>query len=248
MRLIVTDSLHFKTDSVFITEAKDAGPDVTRLKISGLVLNEGKSGRSVQVEARISKVGLSGRTGTKLLAATIAAGADDPFTINLGISKPELWSVSDPSMYQVQMVVSEKGSIVDDVVVPFGIRFPEFKAETGFWLNDEKMKIKGVCLHLDGGGVGAAVPMGIWERRLDTLKSLGVNAVRTSHNPPDPAFLDLLDRQGRFLVMHEMFDCWTAEKVPEDYAVFQRMVATGSDGHSDARSEPSVDCDLLGRQ
>ena len=75
----------------------------------------------------------------------------------------------------------------DDEVNPFGIRTFEFKPETGFWLNGKNHKIYGVCLHNDGGGIGAAVPMGIWERRLRALKDVGVNAgIRTNHNAPRP--------------------------------------------------------------
>ena len=74
----------------------------------------------------------------------------------------------------------------------------------------------GVNLHHDAGGLGAAVPERVWERRLVALKAMGVNAIRTSHNPPAPEFLDLCDRLG-FLVMAEAFDEWTIGKVPEGY-------------------------------
>ena len=115
--------------------------------------------------------------------------------------------------------------MLDDETVPFGIRDAHFDAATGFWLNGKNFKIKGVCLHADGGAFGAAVPLRVWERRLETLKALGVNAIRTAHNPPAPEFLDLCDRMG-FLVMDEMFDCWTVAKNPVRLSfVFQRMVA-----------------------
>ena len=103
--------------------------------------------------------------------------------------------------------------------VSFGIREFHFDAATGFWLNGRNFKIKGVCLHHDGGAFGAAVPLGVWEERLKTLKALGVNAIRTAHNPPAPEFLDLCDRMG-FLVMDEMFDCWTVAKNPYDYHLY----------------------------
>jgi beta-galactosidase len=78
------------------------------------------------------------------------------------------------------------------------------------------MKLKGVCLHHDAGAVGAAVPLSVWQRRLEALKQMGVNAIRTSHNPPSPEFLELCDRMG-FLVMDEMFDCWEVGKNKYDY-------------------------------
>ena len=79
--------------------------------------------------------------------------------------------------------------------------------------------MQGMCLHHDGGCVGAAVPLGVWERRLRELKAMGCNAIRLSHNPPAPELLDLLDRQG-FLVMDEAFDEWKNPKVREGYAKY----------------------------
>ena len=107
--------------------------------------------------------------------------------------------------------VQEGGKTLDDEKITFGIRQAEFKADSGFWLNGRNIKIKGVCLHNDMGGLGTAVPLGAWEDRLLTLKRLGCNAIRTAHNPPSPEFLDLCDRMG-FLVMDEMFDCWASAR------------------------------------
>jgi beta-galactosidase len=91
----------------------------------------------------------------------------------------------------------------------------QFIAATGFWLNGKNLKIKGVCIHHDGGAVGSAVPLRVWERRLELLKEVGANAIRTSHNPPAPEFLDLCDKMG-FLVMDETFDTWNARKSSAD--------------------------------
>ena len=112
-------------------------------------------------------------------------------------------------------------TLADEETVSFGIRQPEFKPDTGFWLNGKNIKLKGVCVHCDGGAFGAAVPNAVWERRLEALKELGVNAIRTAHDPPSPDFLDLCDRMG-FLVMDETFDCWTVGKNPYDYHLYFR--------------------------
>ena len=92
----------------------------------------------------------------------------------------------------------------------------QFVPATGFWLNGKNFKLKGACLHHDGSAFGAAVPLAVWERRLNELRKLGVNAIRTAHNPPSPDFLDLTDRMG-FLVMDETFDQWTLGKNTYDY-------------------------------
>jgi beta-galactosidase len=117
------------------------------------------------------------------------------------------------------MTVGTAAAILDEVTVSFGIREVEFKSETGFWLNGKNFKIKGVCLHHEAGPFGAAVPLRVWERRLAALKELGVNAIRTSHNPVAPEFLDLCDQMG-FLVMDEFFDCWTVSKNRFDYHLY----------------------------
>jgi beta-galactosidase len=101
--------------------------------------------------------------------------------------------------------------VVDEYETPFGIREAVFDAEKGFLLNGEHVKLNGVCLHHDAGSVGAAVPERVWERRLEILKQMGCNAIRTSHNPVAPEFLDLCDRMG-FCVMNEAFDEWKAGK------------------------------------
>ena len=100
---------------------------------------------------------------------------------------------------------------MDEVTTPFGIREFHFNADKGFFLNGKNLKFKGVCLHHDAGSLGAAVPAAVLERRLQLLKAIGVNAIRTSHNPPDPALLDLCDRLG-FLVMDEALDEFTPAK------------------------------------
>jgi beta-galactosidase len=106
--------------------------------------------------------------------------------------------------------------VVDRVTTNFGIRTISYDKDQGFLLNGRRVKMRGVNLHHDGGAVGAAVPERIWETRLLALKAMGANAIRTSHNPPAPEFLDLCDRLG-FLVMAEAFDEWTFGKVPEGY-------------------------------
>jgi len=107
--------------------------------------------------------------------------------------------------------VIENGEIIDTEETVFGIRSIQFDASTGFYLNGKNRKIKGVCLHHDGGLVGAAVPKDVWRRRLEKLKEAGCNAIRISHNPASNEFLDLCDEMG-FLVQDEFFDEWDNPK------------------------------------
>lgn len=135
------------------------------------------------------------------------------------VSSPLLWSLETPYMYSLSSLIIDKGKIVDQMITPFGIRNIQYDANIGFLLNGKRVKMNGVCLHHDAGSVGAAVPEAMWVRRLQTLKKMGCNAIRTSHNPVAPELLDLCDRMG-FLVQNEIFDVWKAGKVKYDYATY----------------------------
>ena len=127
-----------------------------------------------------------------------------------------LWSPEHPHMYLARTVVEGADGTKDIYETPFGVRTAVFKAD-GFYLNGFKTFLKGVCLHHDAGALGAAWNEDAWVRRLQMLKKMGCNAIRCSHNPPAPEFLDLCDRMG-FLVMDELTDTWTWPKKENGYA------------------------------
>ncbi len=147
---------------------------------------------------------------------TLAAGEATEVEQRVELTDPRLWSVETPDRYTARSEVLDGPRAVDQIATRFGVRSIAWDADRGFLLNGRRVKLRGVNLHHDGGAVGAAVPEAIWETRLAALKAMGVNAIRTSHNPPAPEFLDLCDRMG-FLVMAEAFDEWTIGKVPEGY-------------------------------
>lgn len=130
------------------------------------------------------------------------------------LDRPVVWDIDTPCLYRVVTRLYRGDVLTDEVHNTMGLRSIAFHADTGFWLNGRQCKINGVCIHHDGGCMGAAVPRQIWERRLGKLKSMGVNAIRMSHNPPDPGLLDLCDEMG-FLVMDEAFDEWKVLKAKE---------------------------------
>ncbi len=138
---------------------------------------------------------------------------------SIWVEAPHLWSVDDPYMYTLVTNVSVNGKQVDTYETPFGIRTIEFRADSGFFLNGEHVRINGVCNHHDLGCLGAATNERAIERQLQILKGMGCNGIRCSHNPPSPILLDLCDRMG-FLVMDEAFDMWRRRKTDRDYARF----------------------------
>ena len=129
-------------------------------------------------------------------------------TLRLTVPQPKLWSPAQPFLYTLECSAFDTdGRRTDCMQIPIGIRTFRFDADTGFYLNETPLKLKGVCIHHDAGALGAAFYESVWERRLRTLARCGCNAIRTSHNPPAPQLLDLCDRLG-FLVMDEAFDEW----------------------------------------
>ena len=132
---------------------------------------------------------------------------------------PVLWSLENPKLYKLVTTVEVDGKIVDTLETSFGIRTIEFTARDGFHLNGRRVQLNGTCNHHDLGALGAAVNNRAIEKHLQMLKDMGTNALRTSHNPPAPEFLDMADRMG-FLVMDEAFDCWDQAKNTYDYARF----------------------------
>ncbi|MCX3265149.1 DUF4982 domain-containing protein [Pedobacter agri] len=132
------------------------------------------------------------------------------------VKDPVLWSIENPYQYTLVTKIVQNGKILDSYETKFGIRSFNFDVEKGFSLNGKPMKLLGVCLHHDLGALGAAVNVRAMERQLEIMKEMGVNAIRTAHNPPAPEFLDLCDKMG-LLVMDEAFDMWAKKKTKNDY-------------------------------
>ncbi|MCQ2146997.1 MAG: DUF4982 domain-containing protein [Bacteroidales bacterium] len=161
---------------------------------------------------------------------------DEPFTIQnrilnnkgkvvaegndvLTISKPHFWDVDDPYLYTMQTIVKVNGEVEDVYNTRFGVKTAVFDVDKGFFLNGKSLKLLGVCLHHDMGCLGTAVHRRALERELTIMKDMGVNSIRTSHNPPAPELLELCDEMG-ILVLDEAFDMWRKKKTQFDYARF----------------------------
>jgi beta-galactosidase len=207
--ITVAGPLHIARWGIYITTpAVSAGSAAVKIR------TRVQNGRTdAQVVALVSEiVDADGQVvGTAQIDGPITAGVEREFEQMVGLSDPRLWSPATPYLYQLRSRVLIGGRVIDEIKTPLGVRRIEYDADRGFLLNGEPVKLMGMCLHHDGGAVGAAVPEAVWARRLRLLKDMGCNAIRTSHNPPAPEFLDLCDRLG-FLVMDEAFDEWTVRK------------------------------------
>ncbi len=217
-RLVTTEPVHFEHWATFITTPQVAADKATVL-VRTTVINQSDKARSVALE--VTLIDANGRAIRAQLTSSqsIEPGKSVDFQQQIVVKNPLIWDKDHPYLYKAITRAHADNSTLDEETTTFGVREFHFDPATGFWLNGRNFKLKGVCLHHDGSAFGAAVPLRVWERRLEILKGLGVNAIRTAHNPPSPEFLDLCDRMG-FLVMDEMFDCWTVAKNPYDYHLY----------------------------
>ena len=134
----------------------------------------------------------------------------------LFVTNPKRWGVKQPNLYSVASELYVNNQLVDEYTTPFGIRTIEIKPNDGFYLNGEKIKFQGVCLHHDLGPLGGAVNEAAIRRQIRTMQDMGVNAIRTSHNMPAPEYVRIADEMGMMLMV-ETFDEWAIPKVRNGY-------------------------------
>ena len=152
--------------------------------------------------------------------AKVAAWSGQEFTQRIEVRSPALWSLERPQLYRLTTVIEANGAEVDRLETPFGIRSIRFDPDHGFFLNGERVELKGTCNHQDHAGVGSALPDRLQYYRVERLKGMGCNAYRTSHNPPTPELLDACDRLG-MLVLDETRMMASSE---EGIGQFSRMI------------------------
>jgi beta-galactosidase len=209
VRLAITDKLRIAHWGTSVTTPK-IKTDSAVVRIETTIENNSADKRKFSLQSDIVAPG--GEIVASLTTSKSAAGNSAQTLVQeIKISRPQLWSLESPQLYTLKSRVKSDETVVDETATPFGIRTATFDAARGFFLNGVSTKLKGVCIHHDAGSLGAAVPDKVLERRLHSLKEIGVNAIRTSHNPPDPELLNLCDRIG-FLVMDEAFDEFTPSK------------------------------------
>ena len=213
VKLISTGTTHIDKWGVFVT-TPNISTDKATVHTQIQVLNQSTASNNIVIETSIIAPNGSVVSNNQL-KLSIAAAQQKIVDQDLSVTQPQLWSLEKTNQYTAIVTVKAGNKIIDTYKTIFGIRTIQFDAEKGFLLNGNAVKIKGVCLHHDGGAFGSAVPLGVWEKRILALKELGVNGIRTSHNPVAPEFLSLCDQLG-MLVMNETFDTWNARKTSAD--------------------------------
>ncbi|MEH0152634.1 sugar-binding domain-containing protein [Limibacter armeniacum] len=209
VELVVTDKLHVPVWGTFVT-TPEISEEQAMVQVATTVSNQYKAGQTFTLKTEIldAQGQVVSETEEK---QQLSAASENTFDVQVAVKKPRLWDIESPYMYTARTTILNEGKQLEEVLTKFGVREIRFDPDSGFFLNGQNRKIKGVCLHHDAGLVGTAVPKGVWRRRLQLLKDGGCNAIRISHNPGSQEFLDLCDEMG-FLVQDEFFDEWDNPK------------------------------------
>jgi beta-galactosidase len=215
--LTVLEPVHVAQWGTIVTTS-DVSPASAKVGLQTRVENQTPRAVDVTVTTRI--VTAAGKeVGSAASTQALGSNTASEFSQDIAVASPALWSLDSPTLYTAVSEVASSGRLLDRVETRFGIRSVTFDAVSGFSLNGTPMKLKGGCVHHDHGPLGSKSYDRAEERRIELLKASGYNAVRSSHNPPAPAFLEAADRLG-MLVIDEAFDMWQDPKNPHDYSLF----------------------------
>jgi beta-galactosidase len=215
--LSIAGPLRIPAHGVFVT-TPEASADAALVNIAVTVENGAAAEANPTLRARVLDAtgAVAGETQKRI---TVPAGASSTAMCTMRLNTPRLWSPADPHLYRTEVAIGADGKLADAVALNTGIRSIEIDAARGLRINGESVKLHGGCVHHANGPLGSASIPRADHRRVELLKATGFNAIRTSHNPPSPAFLDACDRLG-MLVIDEAFDCWEVGKNPQDYHLY----------------------------
>jgi beta-galactosidase len=215
VRLVVVDPVHIDADSIIIDQTfTDEKPSY---RVSADIVNESTSDQNIRVEVKCVDHGENGRESRMALSAKLKSGTKQKVSDSMTVTQHALWSPTTPNLQKTEIRLYVDEELVDELITHFGLRKVELSADRGLLINGEPVELAGACVHHDNGPLGAAAFDRAEVRRVELLKAAGFNAIRTSHNPPSPAFLDACDRLG-MLVIDEAFDGWAAPKKKHDYS------------------------------
>jgi len=218
-KLTVTTELIYEATALLASADAKACQDTVSAEITHTIYAPG-SGSSILLSRTLPAVSL---TAQKPVSYPVLSCHPEDYVTNVStvfdFESPLLWDTEHPHCYTVETSLSINGRIADTRTDTFGFRTIELKPDSGFYLNDRHIKLNGACMHHDLGSLGAAFNVTALRRQFESLKRMGVNAIRTSHNPPAVPFMHLADEMG-FLIVSEAFDMWERPKTKYDYGNF----------------------------
>lgn len=233
VELIIKEKLNIKEDGIRII-TKDSeleNLDLVESKAYFEIVNKTNCDLKANVVFDIYDV--FGNKHGEFSSKELVIGSNDKTVIEelFSISNPNLWSIEKPNLYYVKTKLYSDGMLLDEQITRYGYRHIRWDAKEGFYLNGNYIKFHGVCLHHDNGALGAMLDIDADRRKLAIMKKMGVNAIRTSHNPQSEEFIRLCDEMG-FLVIEEAFDTWSGNAKKEfDYNRFFAEKSTHPDAN-----------------
>ncbi|MGA0845122.1 MAG: beta-galactosidase GalB [Luteolibacter sp.] len=193
---------------VYVTTPRITDDSAT-LEVQASVDHRGNDAASLRITHEVLEDGnVVASAGTTV---NLAPGKTDSSMSRIELKNPKRWDIESPHLYQLRTRIYRAESLLDETTTRFGVREIKWDAQDGFLLNGRKVVLKGVCQHHDLGPLGSAVHKRAIERQIEILMEMGVNSIRTAHNPPAPEFLELCDEMG-ILVINELFDIWKLQK------------------------------------
>lgn len=196
--LTKTAPLHVARWGTFVSSTLRDG--AAALSVQTRLENQGVDPGSVSIDHQVIDSDGSVVVSSTGQGRRLEAGASLRDDQSLQLLRPRLWSMSDPHLYRLVTTVRDGATVIDQYETAFGVRDVRWDPDSGFWLNGQNVKLKGVNIHQDHAGVGVALPDQLQVWRLRQLKAMGVNAIRTSHGPPSPELLDAADRLGLVVI------------------------------------------------
>ncbi|MFJ7936072.1 sugar-binding domain-containing protein [Sporosarcina sp. NPDC096371] len=229
VHLTITDDIHVDHYGVQVLTPNlesQIGKDID-VVVNAEISNQSSEDVNAIVRQSIREKGSEGRIVSEQSdVLKINANHSVPSMVTLKMPNPTLWSLSNPHLYEIVTEVLVDDKVIDEYVTDYGFRSFEFKADTGFYLNGEAVKLKGVSMHSDQGSLGAAAHYRAMERQVEILLDMGVNAIRVTHNPAADELIEIANRKG-MLIIDEAFDTWIGNKNgnSNDYAGwFKKLV------------------------
>lgn len=233
--LVVTEPVHVARYGTYVTTPdleKEYAKNQATVHVETKVENE--SAKDEQIKVRTTILDNQGKVFQKSETTKeekVNAGKTTVFKQDITTTKPKLWDTENPNLYKVKTEVLSGEKVIDNYETNLGFRWVKMDPNEGFYLNGKYMKLHGMCMHHDQGALGSVANYRAIERQMQSLKEMGVNAIRVTHNPAADELLEICNKEG-LLVIDEAFDCWESAKRSKDYARFFSKAAT----HPDAKN------------
>ncbi|HJC46495.1 MAG TPA: discoidin domain-containing protein [Candidatus Lachnoclostridium pullistercoris] len=231
--LTITEPVHVGLEGTAVTTPELGEGNTSRVKtvLDTTVDNDSEEEQKVKLLYTLYKKGDPEKTAVAAAETeeqTVAPGGQAEFHAETTVSDPDLWGVYDSQLYVVETQVQVDGRVTDTYRTDFGFRYMEFDSDSGFSLNGEHMKLKGVCMHHDQGALGAVDSKAAIRRQVEILKDMGCNAIRVTHNPASRNLIEVCNEMG-ILVIEEAFDGWLDPKNgnSRDYSRFFKQEIGG---------------------